>query len=133
MVGGSVGSMLPSTSPTAKTPIATSTKSMPPSSSTVPNVKREVAVKRSVPMPEIHRPTSIASSAFTSESPASSTTIARPITMSAKYSGELNASESRASGGATSMRASTPNVPAMKDAIAAMPSAGPARPLRAIW
>ena len=40
----------------------------------------------------IHSPTSIASSALTIERPASSTTIARPSDISAKYSGELKAS-----------------------------------------
>ncbi len=129
---GFTGSMLPSTSPTANTPIATITKSMPPRSCTWPKVKREVAEKRSVPMLAIHSPTSIARSAFTSDSPESSTTIASRRTMSAKYSGALKASESFASGGATSIRATTPKVPAMKEAIAAMPSAGPARPLSAI-
>ena len=52
--------------------------------------------------------------------------------MSAKYSGALKASARRASGGATSISPSTPTVPAMNEAIAAMPSAGPARPFRAI-
>ena len=98
-----------------------------------PNVKREVVLKRSVPMPAIHRPTSMASSAFTIERPASSTTIASPSAISAKYSGELNESATLASGGATSISPSTPTVPAMKEAIAAMPSAAPARPWRAIW
>ncbi len=130
---GSAGSMLASTSPIAKTPIATMMKSIPPSSSTRPKVKRDVAVKRSVPMLAIQRPTSIARSAFTNDSPARRTTMVRPSTINAKYSGALNASESLASGGATSMSATTPKVPAMKEAIAAMPSAGPARPLRAIW
>ena len=58
--------------------------------------------------------------------------MARPSAISAKYSGELNASDIFASGGAISMRPSTPTVPAMNEAIAAMPSAAPARPLRAI-
>ncbi len=98
-----------------------------------PKVKREVLLKRSVPMLEIHSPSSIASSAFTIDCPASSTTIARPSDISAKYSGELKASAKRASGGATNIRPSTPTVPATKEAIAAMPSAAPARPLRAIW
>ena len=80
----------------------------------------------------IHRPTSIASSAFTMRRPASSTTIARPSAISAKYSGELNASANFASGGAISISTTTPTVPAMNEAIAAMPSAAPARPLRAI-
>jgi hypothetical protein len=126
-------SMQASTSPMANTPMATTTKSMPESSSSWPKTKREVVLKRSVPMPESHRPTSMASSAFTIERPASSTTIARPSAIRAKYSGELNASAMRASGGATSISPSTPTVPAMNDAMAAMPSAGPARPLRAIW
>jgi cytoskeletal protein RodZ len=99
----------------------------------VPKAKREVALKRSVPMLEIHRPTSAASSAFTSERPASSTTSARPSDISPKYSGELNESAKRATGGAISIRPTTPTVPATKDAMAAMPSAAPARPLRAIW
>ncbi len=125
--------ILASTSPMAKTPIATTTKSIPESSSMRPKVKREVWLKRSVPMPASHRPTRVASSALTIDSPASSTTIARPSAISAKYSGELKASDTRASGGAISIRPSTPTVPAMKEAIAAMPSAAPALPLRAIW
>ena len=80
----------------------------------------------------IHSPTSIAISALASDFPASSTTIARPSAMSAKYSGELNDSANFASGGEISMSAITPTVPAMNEAIAAMPSAAPARPLRAI-
>ena len=83
-------------------------------------------------MPAIHNPTSIASSAFSIERPASSTTIASPSAMSAKYSGELKASATLASGGATSMRPITPTVPATNEAIAAMPRAAPARPLRAM-
>ncbi len=125
--------MLPSTSPRANTPIATTTKSMPSSISALPKVKREVEVKRSVPMPAIHSPTSIASSALVIDSPASSTTIASPRHISAKYSGELKDNANFASGGATSMRPSTPTVPAMKEAMAAMPSAAPARPRFAIW
>ena len=113
--------------------MATTTKSMPESSSICPKVKREVELKRSVPTLAIHSPTSAASSAFTIERPASSTTSARPSDISAKYSGELNESANLAMGGATSIRPSTPTVPATNEAIAAMPSAGPARPFRAIW
>jgi hypothetical protein len=126
-------SMLASTSPIANTPIATTTKSTPDSSSMRPKVKREVWLKRSVPMPASHRPTSIASSALTIERPASSTTMARPSAIRPKYSGELKARAIFASGGAISITPRTPTVPAMNEAIAAMPSAAPARPLRAIW
>ena len=86
-----------------------------------------------MPIPAIHRPTSIDSSAFTSDAPASSTTIDSPNAMSAKYSGEENASENFASGGATSIRPTTPTVPATNEAMAARPRAAPALPLRAIW
>src|SRR2546426_5722077 len=86
-------SMLASTSPMANTPMATTTKSTPESSSMRPNVKREVVLNGSVPMPAIHRPTSIASSAFTIERPASSTTIASPSAISAKYRSEEHTSE----------------------------------------
>src|SRR5918912_36446 len=65
--GSSRASMLARTSPRAKTPIATTTKSIPDSSSMRPKVKREVVLKGSVPMPASHRPTSMARSAFTSE------------------------------------------------------------------
>jgi hypothetical protein len=133
MSSGFSGSMLDITSPTAKMPMATMTNSMPPSSSVWPKVKREVAVNRSVPMLAIHRPTIMDSKALVSESPASSTTIVRPSTMRAKYSGALKASVSLASGGATSISSTVPMVPAMNEAMALMPSAAPARPLRAIW
>ena len=125
--------MFASTSPSANTPMATTMKSMPESSSICPKVKREVALKRSVPTLAIHRPTSAASSALTIERPASSTTSARPSDISAKYSGELKESANLAIGGATSISPTTPTVPATNEAIAAMPSAAPARPLRAIW
>ena len=130
--GSSRDSMFARTSPIAKMPIATTTKSIPERSSMRPNVKRDWLVKTSVPMPAIQRPTSIASSALAIERPASSTTMASPSDINPKYSGALKASASFASGGAMSIRPITPTVPAIKEAIAAMPSAGPALPLRAI-
>jgi hypothetical protein len=56
----------------------------------------------------------------------------RPRRRSAKYSGGPNRSAKLASGGASSMSAITLPVPAMKEPIAAMASAAPARPFRAI-
>ena len=53
--------------------------------------------------------------------------------MSAKYSGGANLSAKRARGGATSIKPNTPNVPATKEEIAAIPNAAPARPCLAIW
>ncbi len=82
-------------------------------------------------MVAIHRPTSIASSALTIDSPARKTTIASPKTIKAKYSGGAKRSAKRASGGAITIKPKTPTVPATKDAIAEMPNAAPALPLRA--
>ena len=48
------------------------------------------------------------------------------------YSGGPNLSARFASGGATSVSTITPKVPAMNEPTAAMQSAAPARPLRAI-
>jgi len=53
--------------------------------------------------------------------------------MRVKYSAGPNFTATRARVGASSISPTTASVPAMKEPIAAMPSAGPARPLRAIW
>ena len=66
-------------------------------------------------------------------SPASSVTVVKPRSMSAKVSGGPNDSAHLASNGDTSMSSTTPIVPAMNEPKAAMPSAGPARPCSAIW
>ena len=51
----------------------------------------------------------------------------------AAYSGGPNVSATLASVGAISISPTTLTVPAMNEAIAAMPSAWPARPWRASW
>jgi hypothetical protein len=51
-----------------------------------------------------------------------------PISRSAVYSGGPKRSAKAASVGASSIRPTTPKVPATKEPIAAMASAGPARP-----
>ena len=56
----------------------------------------------------------------------------RPSTSSAVYSGGPNRSANDASGGAISVSASTPNVPAIHEPTAAMHSAAPARPFCAM-
>ena len=53
--------------------------------------------------------------------------------MSAKNSGGPNESANRASGSATIASASAAKTPPTNEPIAAMPSAVPARPCRAIW
>ena len=79
-----------------------------------------------------HKPTSSANKALTMESPARNTTMARPRTIRAKYSGGAKRKAKRASGGAISINPSTPTVPAINEAMAEMPNAAPARPWRAI-
>ncbi len=126
-------SMLSRISAMAKMPMATVMNSMPPSSSLRPKMKRDCAVKRSVPTVASHRPNTSDSTDLIIDLPDSSTTSDRPITISAKYSGEEKLSAKFAIGGATKVISSRPTVPATKEAMAAMPSAAPARPLRAIW
>ena len=114
----SPASMLASTSEMAKTPMAITMTSMPPSSTLCPKMKRDCAVKMSVPMLVSQSPSSIDSSPLISDGPDSSTTSARPRHISAKYSGELNDSAKAATGGAIRLNAITPKVPAMNEAIA---------------
>ncbi len=64
---------------------------------------------------------------------ASTAAATRLISISEKYSGAANSSATSASGGPNSAISSVPTVPAKNEPIAAMASAGPARPWRAIW
>ncbi len=57
----------------------------------------------------------------------------RPNSISAKYSGERNFTANAASTGAKAAIRSVPTHPAKNEPTAAMVSAAPARPLRAIW
>ena len=58
--------------------------------------------------------------------------MASPKTINAKYSGGAKRNAKRANGGAISINPNTPTVPAIKEAMAEIPNAAPARPLRAI-
>jgi len=60
-------------------------------------------------------------------------TMVKPRTRSAKISGGPKRRATEVSAGASSMIPRHADVPAMNDPKAAMPSAGPARPWRAIW
>ena len=57
----------------------------------------------------------------------------RPSTMSEKYSAGPNLSATSASAGAANAMTAVAMQPATNEPMAAMASAGPARPLRAIW
>ncbi len=66
--------------------------------------------------------------------PCASTTAAiSPSTISAKYSAGPNLNATSESGGANAAISTVATEPAKNEPIAAMASAGPARPLRAIW
>ena len=57
----------------------------------------------------------------------------RPSTIRPKFSGGPNRIAAAAIAGAKNVITITPSVPAMNEPSAAMPSAAPARPCRAIW
>ena len=79
------------------------------------------------------RPSTIIASALRIEPWASAIEASRPSTISEKYSGAPKFSAARASGGAASARTKVATVPAKNEPRAAVASAGPARPWRAIW
>ena len=72
-------------------------------------------------------------SALMTEPWASEIATNRPRTMSAKYSGAPKFSATAASGGAAMATRRVETEPAKKEPRAAIASAGPARPCRAIW
>ena len=71
--------------------------------------------------------------AFSSEPRASTTAKAKPSTISEKYSAGPKSSASLVSGTPSAATTTVETVPATNETIAAMPSATPARPWRAIW
>ena len=77
-------------------------------------------------------PTQTMPSAFSSDPRASTIAATRPNSISEKYSAGENFSATSASGGAHNATSSVAMVPAMNEPIAAIPSAGPARPFFAI-
>ena len=70
--------------------------------------------------------------ALTSDPRASTTAATRPHTISEKYSAGPNSSATAASGGAAKAMIKVETQPAKNEPMAAMPSAGPARPCSAI-
>ena len=114
-------------------PIATTTKPMPSESSGMPKVKRGTPELTSVPIRPSSRPSTTMAIALTSEPCASTTAATRPSTISEKYSAGPNLSATSASGGAATAIRKVATQPAKNEPIAAMASARPARPWRAIW
>ena len=115
-------------------PIATLTTPMPSVSSGMPKSKRATPELTSVPTMPSSRPSTIIAMALSSEPCASTTAPIRPSTISEKYSAGPNLSASSDSGtrhggdehrGDACRRKTKPS--------AAVASAAPASPLRAIW
>ena len=87
----------------------------------------------SVPTRPSSKPNMIMPSACSSEPCASTIEATRPSTISEKYSAGPNFNATSASGGAKSAMSSVQTVPAKNEPIAAVASALPAFPWRAIW
>ena len=115
------------------TPIATETKPMPSESSETPKLKRATPELTSVPTRPSSRPRITIAIALMSEPWASTVAAISPSTISEKYSAGPNFSATSASGGANKAMITVETQPAKNEPIAAMPSAGPALPWRAIW
>ena len=79
------------------------------------------------------RPSSTIAIALSSEPCARTMAATRPNTISEKYSAGPNFSATSASGGANIATTTVATQPAKNEPIAAVASAGPARPWRAIW
>ncbi len=115
-----------------KSPIATLTTPRPSVSSGTPKAKRAAPELTSVPTMPSSRPSTIIAIAFNTEPCASTTAPIRPSTISEKYSAGPNFSASSESGVATVATKTVATEPAKNDASAAVASAAPAWPLRAI-
>ena len=127
-----LSSMLTSTSPMAKMPTLSAMNSMPPASSIWSPVNRGSPENRSVPIVARNSPMNIAMKPLSIESPANMITSSSANTISAEYSGGPKLTATSAASGARKVSPITPRVPATKEAIAAIPSALPARPCLAI-
>ncbi len=120
-------------SATAKRPTATTVKPTPSSSSGIPKEKRGRPEVTSVPtMPSMSPKTTIASD-FTRSPCASTAENTRPMSISEKYSAAPISSAHWPTSGPKKATSSVEMMPPTKEAIAAVASAGPARPWRAIW
>ena len=114
-------------------PMATVTNPMPSARCGRSNVKRWAPDVTSVPTSPSRRPRTTIPTACKSDPCARTTEATRPSTISEKYSAGPNRSATAASGGPNAAIRNVATVPAKKDPIAAVASAAPARPRRAIW
>jgi hypothetical protein len=115
------------------TPMAMLVKPMPSASSAMSKVMRPAPVSRSEPTIDIRRPVITMAIALSTEPLASTTAKMRPSTISEKYSAGPNKSARLVSGAPSAATSTVATQPAKNDPIAAIASAAPARPCRAIW
>ena len=115
-----------------KMPMAIGTKSSPSASERLSNVNRCVPVNASRPTVASSSPRHAAVSAFVRPPLLTVATSRMPSSARTVYSGGPKSSAKLATTGATSVSAMIETVPPTKDPIAAIPSAVPARPLRAM-
>ncbi len=119
-------------SATPNNPTERAIRSMPSAIAWTSNVKRCVPEDMSVPIVPAAMPRATMVIAFSTEPWASMTEAIRPRMISEKYSGDPNRIANRLKGTASSATTNVAIVPAQNDPIAAMASAVPARPSRAI-
>ena len=110
------------------TPMATVTKPMPSASSGILNAMREAPVSRSEPTIDSRSPNRIIVIALGMDPLASTTAKTRPSTISEKYSAGPNFSARPVSGTPSAATSTVATLPAKNEPIAAIASAGPARP-----
>jgi hypothetical protein len=115
-----------------KKPMTTGTNRMPSSSEVMPKSNRGAPSIGSMPTKEKIRPTTPITRALVSDFPASAITRESPTRINEKYSGGPNLRAKRDRGSAMTTSPSVATVPPMKEPMAAMPSAAPARPCLAI-
>ena len=94
---------------------------------------REAPVSMSDPTIDSSKPNTIIAMAFRIDPLASTVAKIRPSTISEKYSAGPNASASLVNGAPSTAIKTVETQPAKNDPIAAIASAGPARPCLAIW
>src|ERR687897_1438993 len=124
--------MLVNASGNARRAIAMRAKSMPSERYGTPKVNRWTLVWGSIPTIAIESPKSVAMIALSCEPVVRLETITSARSISRKYSAEPKAMATLASAGARSINPRVENVPATNEPIAAVESAGPARPCLAI-
>jgi hypothetical protein len=127
-----LGSRLETISATPNTPMVKPMNPIPSASSMMPKVNRRTPELASVPTVPMSRPSKTIAMALRSDPWARTVAPTSPNTIREKYSAGPNFRATSASGGANMATATVPTHPAKNDPSAAVASAGPARPWRAI-